>query len=345
MKVAIVCPYDLGRFGGVQDQAIKLSEWLREAGHEAWLVGPGTSGPDGAHLVGPVTVITANGAATPITLSPGAWRRTAEAVSDADVVHVHEPFMPIVSQAATAADGPPKVGTFHADPSRAVRRLYRIGGPLLRRVTARLSRATAVSPVAAAPLAGLVDVAVIPNGIDTGDFGKGPKIEHRVAYVGRDDPRKGLDVLLDAWPAVHADVPTAELFVVGADRPADVPGVRFLGAVRDSEKRDVLASSSVFCAPNTSGESFGITLAEAMASGCAVVASGLPAFVHVAGDAAFLVKPGDAPGLARALVELLMSSEERSMLAEAGLARVRRFDREAVLTAYLDAYEAALTQR
>lgn len=343
MKVAVVCPYDLGRFGGVQDQAIKLTRWLRDAGHDAWLVGPGTSGPEGARLVGPVTVITANGAATPITLSPRAWSRTAEAVSDADIVHVHEPFMPIVSQAATAADGPPKVGTFHADPSRSVRRLYRIGGPVLRRIAMRLSGATAVSPVAAAPLAGLVDVTLIPNGIETDDFEQGPKVEHRIVFVGRDDPRKGLDVLLDAWPAVHAEVPTAELVVVGAARPDDLPGVGFLGAVSDRQKREALAAASVFCAPNTSGESFGITLAEAMASGCAVVASGLPAFVHVAGEAARLVKPGDAPGLARALVEVLMSSEERSVLAEAALARVARFDRAAVLDGYLEAYEAALS--
>ncbi len=342
VKIAMVCPYDLERPGGVQDQAIKLCSWLQEAGHDAWLVGPGGSGPPGARLVGPVTVITANGAATPITLSPGAWRRTAEAVSGADVVHVHEPFMPIVSQAATAAADLPKVGTFHADPSRAVRRLYRIGGPMLRRIAGRLTVATAVSPVAAAPLAGLVDVRLVPNGLDMGEFTPGEKVARRVAFLGRDDPRKGLSVLLDAWSLVLSKVPSAELVVAGPSKRGDHPGVRFLGRVDERQKRELLAKSAVFCAPNTGGESFGIVLAEAMAAGCALVVSGLAAFVHVAGDAAIFTKPGDPAGLAAALVRVLTRPAELDSFAEAAIARVARFDRGVVLDGYVGAYEDAL---
>lgn len=345
MKIAMVCPYDLERPGGVQDQAIKLCSWLQEAGHDAWLIGPGGSGPSGARLVGPVTVITANGASTPITLSPGAWRRTAEAVSDADVVHIHEPFMPIVSQAATVARDLPKVGTFHADPSRAVRRLYRIGRPMLRRIAGRLTLATAVSPVAAAPLAGLVDVRLVPNGLDTSEFGPGEKVAQRVAFLGRDEPRKGLSVLLDAWPLVLSRVPNAELVVAGSIKRGQHPGVRFVGVVDENQKRELLATSAVFCAPNTGGESFGIVLTEAMAAGCALVVSGLAAFVHVAGEAALLTKPGDPAGLAAALVRVLTRPAERASLAEAAIARVVRFDRGVVLDGYVGVYEAALAAR
>ncbi len=341
----MVCPYDLARPGGVQDQAIKLCRWLQEAGHDAWLIGPGGSGPPGARLVGPVTVIRANGAATPITLSPGAWRRTAEAVSDADLVHIHEPFMPIVSQAATAAGNLPKVGTFHADPSRAVRRLYRIGGPMLRRIAGRLTLATAVSPVAAAPLAGLVDVRLVPNGLDTSEFAPARKVAHRVAFLGRDEPRKGLSVLLDAWPLVLSRVPNAELVVAGSIERGRHHGVRFVGVVDENQKRELLATSAVFCAPNIGGESFGIVLTEAMAAGCALVVSGLAAFVHVTGEAALLTKPGDPAGLAAALVRVLTRPEERASLAEAAIARVARFDRGVVLDGYLGVYEAALAAR
>lgn len=343
MRVAVVCPYDLGRFGGVQDQAIKLVTWLNEAGHEAWLIGPGNDGPPGARLVGPVTVVTANRAATPITLSPASWRKTVEAVSDVDVIHIHEPFMPVVSQAAAAVGDVAKVGTFHADPSRAVRRLYRIGGPLLRRVAAKLTLATAVSPVAAAPLAGLVDVRLVPNGIDVADFPVGDKVPHRVTFLGRDDPRKGLDVLLQAWPAVMRHIPDAELVVAGADRRGvSAPGVSFAGSVDEAAKRELLAESAVFCAPNTGGESFGLVLAEAMAAGCAVVASAIPAFVHVLGEAGSLTKPGDAGGLADTLVGLLRDPLRRERLVAVGAERIARFDRVAVLAAYVEAYEDAL---
>ena len=98
----------------------------------------------------------------------------------------------------------------------------------------------------------------------------------------------------------------------------------------------------MFCAPNTGGESFGIILAEAMASGCAVVASGLQAFVHVAGDAVILVGPGDAGGLADAIIRLLSHPQDARRLGAAGLARVARFDRSTVLEGYLRVYEAAL---
>ena len=312
MRVAVVCPYDLGRFGGVQDQAAKLVTWLNEAAHEAWLVGPGREGPAGARLVGPVTVVTANGAATPITLSPDSWKRTAAAVSDADVIHIHEPFMPIVSQAATSIGAVPKVGTFHADPSRAVRRLYRIGGPLLRRIATKLTLATAVSPVAAAPLAGLVNVRLIPNGIDVADFAPSDKLPLRVTFLGRGDPREGLDVPLRAWPSVRRLIPNAELVVAGSvGREVSGPGVSFAGIPDEPSKRDLLGKSAVFCAPNTGGESFGVVLAEAMAAGCAVVASAIPAFVHVVGEAGLLTKPGDADGLAETLVRVLRDSQLR----------------------------------
>ncbi len=341
MRVAVVCPYDLGALGGVQDQATALVGWLGEAGHEAWLVGPGTTGPEGSRLVGPITVVTANGALTPITLSPAAWRRTAESVRGADIVHIHEPFMPIVSQSATAVPGVAKVGTFHADPSRLVRRLYRVAGPVLRRIAERLTVATAVSPVAAAPLRELVHTRLVPNGIDVAAFSTGPKAPGTVAFLGRDDPRKGLDVLLAAWPNVLARVPGARLVVAGSKRPPR-EGVDFLGPVGEAEKLRVLARSEVFCAPNTRGESFGIVLAEAMASGCALVASAMPAFVNVAGPAADLVRPGDPRALADALVTLLTNSESRHSLVSAALERVQRFDRRTVLDGYLSVYEEAI---
>ena len=343
MRVAVVCPYDLGRFGGVQDQAGKLVRWLEDDGHEAWLVGPGTSGPDAARLVGPITVVNANGSATPITLSPAAWRATARAVEGADVVHIHEPFMPVVSQAASALSSAPTVGTFHADPSRAVRRLYKVAGPFLRRVVERLTVVTAVSPVAAAPLAGLAAARLVPNGIEVEAYRGGVKGENQVAFLGRDDPRKGLEVLLAAWPAVRAAVPSAHLVVAGVDAGASGrDGVTFVGPVDETRKREVLGRAAVFCAPNTGGESFGLVVAEAMAAGCAVVASAIPAFVHVAGEAAVLTKPSDAVALAEGVIALLTDPAKRHRMAALARERVGRFDRSAVLSGYLDAYRDAL---
>ena len=80
MRVAVICPYDLGAPGGVQDQAISLQRWLTDLGHAVTLVGPGADGPDGAVLIGSTRTITANASAVPIAIDP----RVVGAVRDAE---------------------------------------------------------------------------------------------------------------------------------------------------------------------------------------------------------------------------------------------------------------------
>ena len=343
MKIAVVCPYDLGAVGGVQGQVSSLVEWLREAGHEAWAVAPGSGGPPGTRHVGGVTAVRVNRSRAPITFHPAAAGRVRRAVAGADVVHVHEPLVPLAGLAALLAGGAPRVGTFHADPGAVVRRLYRGAAPLLPRLVGRLAVATAVSPVAAEGVEAFVAVRIIPNGIDTARYRLAvARARRRVVFLGRDDPRKCLDPLLQAWPVVAGAVPGAELRVLGAARPAGPQGVVFLGRVDEEAKLRELAGAEVLCAPNLGGESFGLVVAEGLAAGCAVVASDLPAFRHVAGEAARLVPPGDAGALSRALTEVLSDEGEAARLAGMGRRRAADFDRAVVLEGYLAAYRDAL---
>ncbi|MGI9666975.1 MAG: glycosyltransferase family 4 protein [Acidimicrobiia bacterium] len=342
MNVAIICPYDLGMPGGVQDQAERLVGWLESAGHDATLIGPGTSGPEGSVLLGSTMVIPANKSAVPVAIDPRVARKVKEAVAEADVVHIHEPLMPVVSLAATRIKEKPTVGTFHADASGATRAGLRLGKPLVRLVASRLDVITAVSPVAESTVDWLPDIRIIPNGVDLSDYSAAAKTDGSVLFLGRDDPRKGLDVILEAWPQVLARHPTAHLNVVGAERPDIIDGVEFLGRVSGEEKYRILSESSVYVAPNLGGESFGIVVAEGMASGCAVVASALPAFARVLGDAGRMVAPGDAEGLGEAVGDLLNDTAMRTELAEAALKRVERFDGSKVAAAYIDAYEDAI---
>jgi len=342
MRIGLVSPYDLGRPGGVQDQVIRLAGWLRAAGHEAVIVGPGTEGPEGAFLLGATTDVTANRAKTPVRLDPRIGRRLARVLSDVDVIHVHEPLMPAVSPAALRVEGPAKVATFHADPPAWVRRLYRHGRNGLRYVIRDASVVTAVSPVAGSSIDGLVDYRIIPNGIDVGAYAIGPKVSDRVAFLGRDDERKGLPVLLEAWPVIHAEVPDATLHVMGADRGLSAEGIVYFGRVDEATKRSELAAATVFCAPNLGGESFGIIVAEAMASSCAIVASSIAAFEHVAGSMARFAAPGDRNELARAVIDLLANPSEAATLGANAAQRVKEFDGTAVAEAYMDAYRDAV---
>ncbi len=345
MKVGLVSPYDLGRPGGVQDQVIRLAGWLSDAGHEPRVVGPGVEGPDGAVLLGPTTVIPANRAKTPIRLDPRVGRDLTAALSDVDVIHVHEPLMPAVSPAALRVEGPAKVATFHADPPDWVRRLYRHGRSGVRLAVRNAAVITAVSPIAGSSIDGVVEYRIIPNGIDVSRYKTGPKTPGKVAFLGRDDERKGLPVLLEAWPTVREAVPDATLSVLGAARDQPIEGVEFFGWVGDETKEAELGSASVFCAPNLGGESFGIIVAEAMASGCAIVASTIPAFEHVAGPAARFVTPGDSDGLARQIIELLLDPDMGVQLGTSARERVRRFDGSSVAAEYVAAYEDAIARR
>ncbi len=338
MRIALVCPYSMGHWGGVQHQAANLARWLTEAGHEAWLVAPDAAPPD--RNVGSSRVIRFNRSRAPLALHPAARSATVAAVADADVVHVHEPFMPLVSLAALLGDTPPKVGTFHADAGAAVRALYRAGSPVLRRWSRRLAVATAVSPVAQRSVASIVETEIVPNAVDVAGYDRDvSRRADRVVFVGRDDPRKGLDILLTAWVRAGLD---AELLVIGAARDDAPAGVTFLGRVDEDEKRDLLASASILCAPNTGEESFGLVVAEGMAAGCAVVASGIPAFAAVLGGDGRLVPPGDADALAKTLSNLLAEPEQAAALGAAARRAVMRFDRSAVVEAYLEAYARAV---
>ena len=253
-------------------------------------------------------------------------------------------LMPIVSTSATAIRHIPSVGTFHADPPKWARFGYRLGSQLWKRAIRRLDVVTTVSHVSGSAIAPFVTARVIPNGIDVEAYGHEAKVGNRVAFLGRDDERKGLQVLLDAWPAVMERVADAHLHVIGAERDEELRGVTFVGRVDEKEKIAELGRAEVYCAPNLGGESFGIVVSEGMASGCAVVASAIPAFVGVLEDAGSLVAPGDPASLAQSIADLLTNRDEMAMKQRAALAAVERFDGASVAGMYVGAYEDAIAR-
>lgn len=336
----MVCPYDMSEIGGVQRHVADLVDRLRSTGEDAFLVAPGASDPLDVDL-GSTVSMPGNDSRSPIALAPSAAVRTMRALDEADVVHVHEPMMPVVGPAALRAKRP-TVATFHAAVAPWTARLYRAMAAVGRGLLGD-ARLTAVSEMAAAGLpASWSPVAIIPNGLDVASFDVGvQRGPDRVAFLGRDDPRKGLDVLISAWPAVRQRMPDAELAVIGASRDVAIPGVTWHGRVDESTKRALLASAAVFVAPNLGGESFGIVLTEAMAAGCAVIASALPAFGSVLGDAGLLVPTGDSDALAEAMIRLLGAPDDRDRLAVAAAERVKRFDWDEVVERYRSLYAEA----
>ncbi len=341
MRIGLVSPYDLSVPGGVQAQVLGLADYLGSVGDDVVVIGPGLPQDRPGVDLGASLALPGNRSSVPIAVNPGVLGLIRESTADLDLLHVHEPLMPMASLAALRS-GPPVVATFHADPNLLVRRLYATVGTGLRRILGeRVMAVTAVSTTAASALPGDLEVVIVPNGLELSKLKADvQRVVGRVVFLGRDEPRKGLDVLLDAWGSIVREIPAASLVVMGADRRID--GITWMGWVDDQVKAEMLSSAEVYVAPNTGGESFGIVLVEAMAAGAAVAASALPAFKEVAGDAARYFTPGDKESLSGTVIDLLNDSTPRSELARRGAARASDFDWSRVGPAYRQIYERIL---
>jgi phosphatidyl-myo-inositol alpha-mannosyltransferase len=341
MRIGLVSPYDLSVPGGVQAQVLGLAAYLRYWGDDPVVIGPGLPENVPGVDLGESIAVPGNGSMVPIAADPRSRRRIRAAAAELDLLHVHEPLMPLASLLATHA-GSPVVATFHASPGRAGRLGYRLTRPFLSRLLGNTRMVTAVSPAAAAVLPERLEARIIPNGLDVVsmrvDTAREPA---KVAFLGRDEPRKGLDILLEAWAEIGASTPEAELVVMGAERAS--AGPTWLGRVDDGTKATVLSSSSVYVAPQTRGESFGIVLLEAMAAGAVVVASDLQPFRDLAGDAARFFPVGDSGALAGAVIDLLGDTTERDRLATAGRRLAEDHDWGVVGGIYRDLYDEVVT--
>jgi phosphatidylinositol alpha-mannosyltransferase len=194
------------------------------------------------------------------------------------------------------------------------------------------------------------------NGIELDRFRSAepwPTVGPTVLFIGRHEPRKGLEVLLDAVASLPAD---ARVWVAGTG-PASAElqarytdeRIEWLGRIDDVERDRRMAAATVFCAPSLGGESFGVILLEAMAAGAPVVASDIPGYTKVAiaagpdgvvpdGPAARLVPVGDPDALAAVLCEVLTDPDEAERIRAAGLKRAAAFDMERLTDAYVDIY-------
>jgi phosphatidylinositol alpha-mannosyltransferase len=352
LRIALVSPYSVSVPGGVQHQVLGLAVELRAMGHDVTVVAPVDGAvPAGVHTVGGSVRLGTNGSIAPVAPWPAAVRRALRAVRHGrfDVVHLHEPFAPSITIALLLAAPRPLVGTFHAaGDQRAYRMLGRV---LLRRPARRLDRRVAVSETAAAParryLGGSYEV--LFNGIDLSRFAGPPAMPcdpPAVLFLGRDEPRKGLGVLLDAMSLLP---PQVTLWVAGPGTDTgrarrgrgDDPRIRWLGALTEDEKVARLRSASVICVPSLRAESFGVVLLEAMAAGTPIVASDLPAYRAVTdgGRAALLVAPGDAPAIAASVQRVLDDAGVAAACRAAGSAMVERCSMRALAEHYVAIYE------
>ena len=363
LRIGIVCPYSWDFPGGVQNHISDLAEFLINDGHYVEVLAPATESdelPDYVISAGRAVSIPYNGAVARILFGVVANSRVRSWINDGnfDLLHLHEPAIPSLSLLACWAGDGAIVGTFHAA-AKYQKAIVAIG-PILEPVIEKLSARIAVSESARLTLTAHLetDAIVIPNGIYAENYRDGtaqPKWQgNTIGFLGRfEEDRKGLPVLLDALPIISRFIPDIRVLIAGPGDSDEVlekvdPQLRdrieFLGKISEAEKADFLASISLYIAPNTGGESFGIILAEAMAGGATVVASNIPAFADVLGDGQFgaLFESENSESLAKVVIDLLRDQEKRKELASAGATHAQRFDWSQVGEEIFEVYELAM---
>ena len=370
MKVAIVVPYSWSFWGAVVEHAELQAEALRRAGVETrTIIGndpPGSytralhprlgrhgSPPPDVIPVGRSVIVPANGSLPNVVFSPRSVVRIRRALGRErfDLVHVHEPMTPAIGVAALAFFRGPLVGTFHA---AGELRWMKLATPMWGFLADRLDARIAVSPQARdsaqAWLPG--DYEIVPNGVlvpdDSGPGGR----EHHVLFAGRHDPRKGLPVLLRAWPEIRRRT-GARLRIVGADplavrllltreRVSD-EGIDVLGFLSQDDFTRELQSVKALVAPSLGGESFGMVLTRAFACTTPVVASDIPGYREVmTAEAGVTFPAGNVDALVDAVEGILADEERRQPLGRAARRiAIEKYSWDDVARRLVDIYERA----
>jgi len=258
-----------------------------------------------------------------------------------DIVHLHEPFMPMLCSAVLRFSNAPNIGTFHACGGKPG---YGFGKPIstimLKRRARKLDGRIAVSKVAMEFANKYVPgcYTIIPNGVDLECFSpEVPPIDQfvddklNILFVSRLEKRKGLNYLLEAYKQVKGEIPNSRLIIVGPGtrlrhkyekwvRRNGVKDVVFVGYVSYDELPRYYKTADIFCVPATGRESFGIILLEAMAAGKPIVATNIEGYAGLVADGVegLLVPPKNKEQLAQALISLATDDSLRQEIGARG---------------------------
>ena len=365
MRIGIVSPYSFDVPGGVQNHIMDLAEALIGLGHEVSVLAPADEDatlPPYVVSAGRAVPLPYNGSVARIAFGPMSTARVRRwlKAGQFDVLHVHEPMTLSLSLLAVLSARGPVVATFHTAMTRS-RALSAAQGMLqlvVEKITARIAVSELARKVQVEHLGG--GAVEIPNGVAVAKFASAAPLDGwpgdggAIGFLGRfTEPRKGFDILRDAFVPLAHQRPGLRLLVAGPGDPDDLyeyfpvdlrERVTFLGLVSEADKARMLRSVDVYVAPNTGGESFGMILTEAMATGTAIAASDLDAFRRVldGGQAGALFPTGDPQALCGLLDSLLSDPARRAALSSAASAAVTAFDWPSVALRVLEVYATAI---
>jgi phosphatidylinositol alpha-mannosyltransferase len=371
VKIALVSPYDFAYPGGVCVHISCLEHQFTRMGHEVRVIAPASKAVSGFGdrfiPIGSPRPIPSSGSIARVTISLWLSSKIKDVLEREkfDVIHLHEPLMPMLCTTVLRFSQTANIGTFHASHGRPGYNMAKpFGKWMLKKWFRKIHGKIAVSQPA-------VDFAhehfpgyynIIPNGVDLDCFS--PDVSPidkfcdgklNILFVGRLEKRKGLKYLLEAFVQVKQEIPNCRLIVVGPgtrlrhkyERHVARSGLKdvvFIGFVDYNELPRYYKTADVFCAPATGRESFGIILLEAMAMGKPIVASNIEGYASVIdhGVDGLLVPPTDTEALAQTLISLLNNGPLCQEMGARGKAKALEHSWEHIARDVLDYYARVL---
>lgn len=370
MKIGLVCPYNINKQGGVLEVVLALKSGLADRGHTVKIITPQPRSdspvihPDDVIFFGSSTDFRAPSHTTAQVSSTTDGEHLDDILETEqfDILHFHEPWVPFLSRQLLQRSTSVNIATFHAKIPETLmsRTVIKVVTPYLKSVMRYLHVYTAVSDSGAEYVAGLTDdpITIIPNGIDLKKYHrvatKKKNAERTILFVGRLERRKGVKYLLRAYQLLSQDNPDVKLIIAGdgPDREKlellaedlKLTNVVFLGYVTEELKLQLLSEADIFCSPAIFGESFGIVLLEAMATGVVCVAGNNSGYSDVMQELGGLsiVNPRDAQEFARRLDLLLNREDLRGLWQDWASRYVKQFSYSNIVDRYEELYIEAL---
>jgi phosphatidyl-myo-inositol alpha-mannosyltransferase len=372
VKVGIVVPFSWTFWGAVNEHAELQAAALRRHGVDSrTLIGNDPPGqftrvlhprvarkgdpPADVIPVGRSVIVPANGSLPNIVLSPRSFYRIRGALEREkfDVLHLHEPMTPAICILVLAlARTTPIVATHHASGELGwMRGAVHVWRPVLDRIDYRIAVSQMAADSATRWLPG--EYNVIPNGVLIPPAADAAGREHQILFAGRHETRKGLRVLIEAWPELRRRT-GARLRIAGADplavrlliqrtRVSD-DGIDILGFLSQEDLTNELLSVKALVAPSLGGESFGMVLTRAFACATPVVCSDITGYRDVmTPETGLLCPPGDSAALADAIESLLADEPRRAAFgAAARQVAITKYSWEDIGRRLISVYEQVL---
>ena len=314
IKVLLVTPYSFQKYGGVQNQVNLIEDYL--SSHEEFEVKVFAYGKTESLDSNKVFNIPFNSSVSSVLLFPNR-KLLLDYIDWADVVHVHEPFVPIFFW--KLPKNKKYIFTHHASLGKIITNILSIVYKSFR----YRSISTYVSKSAESNALSLnSEPVLIPNMIKINpniSFNK----RQGYLFIGRQESRKNYSFFVKL--SNHKQF-TNKLFYAITNKDKSDKNITIYENPTDEFKIEIFGKTNIYLALNTKSESFGITLLEAVNNGNLVISSDLSSFINVLPNSHIVYKNNNFDSLCNVLTKL--DSEDLNLLWNKQYKDIREYDLE-----------------